>query len=116
MQGEVTGALTTKPAQYSDETYTTVDPATRTAHGWFDCERDGVEAEDEPRTNRTYEVVRLGKVEPVDDDCKGNTNKLGVVKFVIGRTYELVEVDGRHLKGKAELSELLFRQAGQGFA
>ena len=102
-KGEVTGALTTKPAQYSDETYTTVDPATRTAHGWFDCERDGVEAEDEPRTNRTYEVVRLGKVEPVDEDCKGNTNKLGVVKFVIGRTYELVEVDGRHLKGKAEL-------------
>ena len=102
-KGEVTATLTTTPAQYSDETYTTVDPATRTAHGWFDCERDGVEAEDEPRTNRTYEVVRLGKVEPVDDDCKGNTNKLGVVKFVIGRTYELVEVDGRHLKGKAEL-------------
>ena len=86
-KGEVTATLTTTPAQYSDETYTTVDPATRTAHGWFDCERDGVEAEDEPRTNRTYEVVRLGKVEPVDDDCKGNTNKLGVVKFVIGRTY-----------------------------
>ena len=102
-KGEVTGALTTKPAQYSDETYATVDTATRTAHGWFDCERDGVEAEDEPRTNRTYEVVRLGKVEPVDEDCKGNTNKLGVVKFVIGKSYELTETDGKHLKGKAHL-------------
>ena len=102
-KGEVTGALTTKPAQYSNETYATVDTATRTAHGWFDCERDGVEAEDEPRTNRTYEVVRLGKVEPVDEDCKGNTNKLGVVKFVIGKSYELTETDGKHLKGKAHL-------------
>ena len=104
-KGEVTATLSTTPAQYSDETYTVVTPTSTngTVRGWFDCERDGVEAEDEPRTNRTYEVVRLGRIEPVDDDCKGNTNKLVVVRFVIGKSYELTETDGRHLKGKAEL-------------
>ena len=102
-KGEVTATLTTTPAQYSDETYTTVDPATRTAHGWFDCERDGVEAEDEPRTNRTYEVVRLGGLQVLDTNGESRVDA-DLMRLRPGLCYEVRNTNAYTKTGQNVLS------------
>ena len=109
--GEVTATLTTTPVKYSGETYTVVtsEVSGGVARGWFDCERDGIEADDEPKTNRAYAVVKLGEIEAVDGDCSGNVNKTGAVKLSLGRIYELTETGGRHLKGTAKLAVIGFK-------